>query len=111
MRLLVPAEYEFSVGDMLTDVKHVVVSRTIDAPAEDIALEIMFEDDSEAPFFLHLSGSQVDLFPAKSDAQRKFAFDVYVNRDGPKRIFSTTALFRVAPRLPWTKKADPKRFR
>jgi hypothetical protein len=113
MRLLVPPECELYIPEMQKDVQYVVVSRKEDIMEDDpsFVIELLFEDGSDTPFVIQLSLGSIDHLLAKSVAMQRLAFDIYVNRDGPKRVISTVALFRVVPRLPWLKEANPKQFR
>lgn len=48
----------------------------------DEAVEIMFEDYSDAPYALHLSPESFDMLPAKPDAGREWVVTVWTLKDG-----------------------------
>lgn len=51
------------------------------------ALEILFEDFSDAPYVLKLSPNSFDRLPAQGDYGRTFDFSAWT--DGPKKIFES----------------------
>ncbi len=77
-RLLVP-EIQFAlIAEMLT-AKEVVISRGRWAEHGGIkdAFEVLFEDQSEAPFSIQLTREQIDRLPLDSDQGKIFIFSIW----------------------------------
>jgi hypothetical protein len=69
-RLLVPAVQEGAIAEMAT-AREVIISRGVwPERGRHDALEILFEDDSDSPFALHIVTEQVDRLPDASDRDR-----------------------------------------
>jgi len=106
-RLLLPQQHE-SILTELETAKEVIITR---GPWPDAgqtnAMEILFDDESDSPFSIHLGASQVDRWPLPEDAGRTLAFTVWILKDNTPYCASRgECYYRTAPRLPWLKSRD-----
>lgn len=97
-RLLVPASKEGEIPEMLTGQEAIVSRGPWDAAGGREALEIMFEDGSDAPYSVHLLTEQVDRLPSAADEGRTFVLSIWT--EGGKQA-QLPAKYRRAKRLPW----------
>ena len=101
LRLFVPDRGRNDIEEMKTG-RQVIVTHGYDLRTNASAYEIMFEDDSECPFFISVSDKQVDRSLAELlDTDETRDFIVY--SDGPQEELRLTARFRSAPTLPYLK--------
>jgi len=96
-RLLVPDVQKFTLPEMRT-AKYVIVSR---GPWDDQggrdALELLFEDGSDAPFAVHLVAEQTDRLIPEADQGGGFVVTVWTRGGEKMRI---PGKYRVADALP-----------
>jgi len=105
--LLPPSAYTF-LADM-RPAHYCILSRG-PWPAESIpdAVEILFEDDSDSPFALHLTPASFDLLPAAPDRGREWTLSAWIAKDGrPHKALDKLCHWRQVPRLPWLKPWRP----
>ena len=76
-RLLVPPIHEGSVDEMQTGKVAVISRGPWTAQGKQDAVEIMFDDDSDSPYVLHLDAVQLDRMPMASDQGWKGTLLVY----------------------------------
>src|SRR5690242_380008 len=79
--LLPPARYS-DLADMRA-AKECVLSRGPwpEARARE-AIELLFDDGSDAPFSIHLTPESFDMLPAQPEPGREWVLAVYTNKDG-----------------------------
>ncbi len=105
-RLLVPQSRLPDVQEFRT-AREVVISRgPWPAQGKRDGIEVMFEDDSDAPYALHLVVEQLDRLPADSDQGREFRFLVY--GPGCELLLELPAYYRRAGRLPCLEPREKK---
>ena len=98
-RVLVPTSYEEKLVPEIMKAKKAIVSRgPWPEQDRDDGIEILFENDTESPFFMHLSVDCFDRLPSKSDSGATFVLSVWTKEDGKVREMS--AGFRMAPKIP-----------
>jgi hypothetical protein len=96
-RLLVPAALLTTVSEMRTG-QYVIVSET----ADHNRMELLFEDGTDTPYILYISGQQCDRhIPAQEDGRRDIRFLVY--GPGCRLLLDRPARYRRVPRIPWMK--------
>lgn len=101
--LLPPARYPCLI-DMRTS-QYCVLSRG-PWPAEGLpeAVEILWEDGSEAPFCLHLSPESFDMLPGQPETGREWVCSTWCLKDGrPHLALQRICHWRRVPKLPWLK--------
>lgn len=105
-RLLVPDAQVAEVADWLS-AHEVIISRGPwpDAGKSD-ALEILFEDDSESPYVIHLSGEQIDRMPLDTDSDHKgnpprWKFSAWTQKG---KVMELPCRYRLVKELPFLKK-------
>jgi hypothetical protein len=97
-RLLVPPQ--ISIDDMVT-ADEVIVSRgTWPQAGKHDALEILFEDNSDNPFCLHIGSEQTATMPADRDRNKNFVFAIWTP-DG--KVKELPARYRKVKRIPYLK--------
>jgi hypothetical protein len=106
LRLLVPPLLEHYLPGMTKHVREVVLTRGRFEGVED-GVEVMFEDDSNAPFALHLDPKFIDRrWTAHDERNGTYRFAVYT-RDHGKVVEFARCWLRRARQLPclqpWTK--------
>lgn len=105
LRLLVPKGKGISIDEMRTAEVVLITRGPWKEQGKHDGLEVLFEDNSNSPYCLHLAPEQVALFPKDSDRDRpgqepKWTFAVY-NEDGKQ--FECKARFRKAKAIPYMK--------
>lgn len=104
-RLLLPELYLSALVDMM-QAKYVVISR---GPWPDKgkadALEIMFEDDSDSPYAIHIVPEQCDRLPGNQDTNKERPFTVWARdgETGAKKALELPCWFRMVKRIPLMK--------
>jgi len=102
LRLLVP-ESQKSMIKELNGVREVIVSR---GPWQEKklsdAMEMLFEDDSEAPFSIQVDINLSDIRPPETQNGRCFMFSVWTK--GNKKCKEFPAKFRTVPSIPYLRK-------
>lgn len=100
-RLLVPDSLAAAVSEMKTG-KKVIVSRgpwPLERQTE--ALELLFDDDTDTPFCLHLGQGSFDRLPLDEDCGRELLLSVWLS--GPRKTLELPAFYRRVAQLPWMK--------
>lgn len=104
-RLLVPEAHTSAISEFKT-AKDVILSR---GPWSQMgnrdAIEILFDDESESPYALHLDARQLDRLPAREDAGRTAVFTAWLRgaQGAPVCAYRHECYYRVVPRIPWLK--------
>ena len=104
-RLLIPPAQESQIPEMQT-AREVIVSRGAWPEAGKLeAIEIMFEDDSDSPYCLHLGSEQLDQLPLDADRDRpgqppRWKFSAHT-RAG--KAFELPCRYRVVKKIPYLK--------
>lgn len=99
-RMLLP-DSQFEMLIEMRKAQYVVISRgawPLQNRAD--ALEIMFEDNSDSPFALHIVPDMCDRMPGNKDVDKKRPFFVWT-RSG--QALELPCYFRQVQRLPWLK--------
>jgi hypothetical protein len=100
MRLLVPNTQLGMLRDMTENVREVVLTRgTLDGVAD--AVELMFEDGSDTPFYMHIGPAQADRMWTSQDEKRQWPFVIWT-MTGKVASFDRCFLRRTS-RLPYLK--------
>ena len=99
-RLLVPDSVAATITAEVKAAKEIIISLGPWPEAgKEKAVELLFEDGSEAPYCLHLSGEQTDRWPMPADDGRPFLFAAWGR--GPELLIEHRARLRFVPRLPY----------
>jgi hypothetical protein len=100
-RLLVPRAQEALLDEFRTG-REVLISRGPWPAAQRAdALEILFDDNTDDPFALHLGLEQIDRLPRATDAGREVIFSAWTFRGGEPRLsYQAPCFYRLVPRLP-----------
>lgn len=97
IRVLVPESLERVVSEMLT-ANYVICSV---GPG---AVELLFEDHTDAPFAVQLSNNSFSLLPGQPSAGKEWIVSVWVQRDGrPHKVLELPCRWRRVRRIPWLK--------
>lgn len=100
-RLLIPDNRISEVKEMETG-KLVILSRgPWPEGRKKEAIEILFEDYSEASYSMHLGSEQVDRLLPPSDNGKDIIFSAWTR--GAVKLFERPGKFRTVRRLPWLK--------
>lgn len=102
VRVLLPPSAYAALADMRL-AKESVLSRG-PWPEEHVpdAIEILWDDGSDAPFALHLTPASFDLLPAEPEAGREWVCSVWTAKDGsPHRALERICHWRRVPHIPW----------
>jgi hypothetical protein len=101
--LLPPARYG-DLADMRAS-KYCVLSRgPWPAERKPEAIEIMWEDESDAPYVLRLSPESFDMLPAEPAIGREWWLSVWVEKDGvPHKSLERICHWRRVAQLPYMK--------
>lgn len=100
-RLLVPSVHEDILNGELKPTKEVIVSRGPWALANnEDSLELLFEDNTDSPYSIHLSPPQIDLFPDDTFLESGHVFSVWAESG---KLFEFKAKYRRVESLPWLK--------
>jgi hypothetical protein len=70
------------------------------------ALELLFEDDSDSPYALHIGTNQVDRIPLPADQDHadqpaRWRFSTWTQIDG--KVLELPCRYRIVTRIPWLK--------
>jgi hypothetical protein len=104
IRCLLPESMWSCIPDLRKS-RHAVLSRG-PWPAEGLAeaVEIMWEDDTEAPIAWHLSSESFSMLPAEPPVGREWIISAWVERDGrPHRALERPCHWRRVERIPCLK--------
>lgn len=101
IRLLLPRSRARLVGEWRTS-DYVILSR---GPWPDQglaqAVELLFEDHTDAPYALHLSPESFDVLPGAPPPGREWVFSAWVEkRDRPHKALERACRWRRSARLP-----------
>lgn len=105
-RLLVPDAQVQEIGECTT-AREVIISRGPWPQAgKSDALEILFEDDSESPYVIHLTSEQVDRMPLNTDQDHKgqqprWKFSAWTRN---VKVLELPCRYRVIKKLPYLKR-------
>lgn len=101
-RLLVPPAQESVIAEFAT-AKEIIISRGNFQGYD--ALEILFDDETDNPFSIHIVSSQIDRMPLSDDAGWSYMFSAWTNaeRESVKKVFEKDCFYRVVPNLPYLK--------
>lgn len=108
LRLLVPPCIEGQIPEMRQGAKYVVASflpEKMHGPKK-LALELLFEDGSEDPYVLSLSGSQIDRLPSPEDVGIQLVMSIWSMSDGARKAFSLPAYIQIVPALPCLRRIE-----
>lgn len=101
-RLLAPGKSDRQIAEMQS-ARTVIISR---GPWPDQnrpdALEVLFDDDTQSPFALHLTIEQCERLPAATDAGREFVFALWTGPT-PQKVFTRPCFYRLTPKIPCLK--------
>ncbi|MCI0437116.1 MAG: hypothetical protein L0271_26280 [Gemmatimonadetes bacterium] len=76
------------------------------------AVEILWEDGSDAPHAWHLSPESFSMLPAEPPAGREWIISAWVERDGrPHRAVERPCHWRRVEKIPWMQPWPSKRWR
>ena len=68
------------------------------------AVEILFEDDSDSPYAVHLTSASFDSLPARPLQGQEWTITLWELLQGkPHRVALRRCLWRRVPQLPWLK--------
>lgn len=101
IRILLPASQKQLVNEM-RPAKYVILSR---GPWKAMrladAVELLFEDETESPFSMHLSNESFDLLPAQPETGREWIISVWMRKDGkPKKVLERPCKWRMVEEIP-----------
>ena len=104
IRVLMPRTARAAIEDMRA-AKYVICSRGPWPEQKlDSAVELLFEDDSDSPFVLHLSPESFDALPAEPPPDRAWLLAVWDLKKGkPHRAVERPCFWRRVPEIPWLK--------
>src|SRR5262249_34354457 len=72
------------------------------------AVELLFDDDSDNPFALHLTPASFDLLPGPPEPGREWTFAAWTEEKGkPHLALQRVCHWRPLPRLPWLEPRPP----
>ena len=109
IRVLLPPVRYGDLADMRA-ARHCVLSRgpwrVMGVPD---AVEIMWDDGSDAPFAFHLTPESFDILPAEPPRNREWACSVWICQAGlPHQEMEHTCHWRRVPELPWLRAWEDK---
>lgn len=105
-RLLLPKGWEQAVEEMKTG-KHVIVSRGPWSKAGGSigldSLELLFDDDTQDPYTIHLGANQCDRLPLDTDEGQQWICTVWTapRRGKPHKSLERPAFYRRVPNIPY----------
>lgn len=68
------------------------------------AVELLFEDGTDAPFALHLTPASFDMLPGPPNPGREWVLSAWVEKKGrPHKALERPCRWRRVPELPWLK--------
>lgn len=97
IRLLCPPSQKIMISEMKTG-KIIIISKGFWTEQNRDGVEIMFEDNSESPFALHLSVEQFDFVPKDG---KRWRFAIYTKDEG--KIFDKKCKVRTVKTIPYMK--------
>lgn len=101
IRVLMPRSRWGDLNDMRAS-KYCVLSRgPWPSERKSEAVEIMWEDNSDAPYALHLTPESFDLLPAEPEAGREWICSVWTEKDGrPHKSLERICHWRRVDKIP-----------
>lgn len=104
IRILLPPARYADLADMRTG-KYCILSRgPWPAQRKSEAIEIMWEDELDSPYALHLTPESFDLLPAEPELGREWIVSVWMAKDGrPHKSMERLCHWRRVERIPWLK--------
>jgi len=99
-RLLVPDVQLYSTTDMQAATEVIISRGPWPDKGKADALELLFEDNTDDPFSIHLPMEQYDRMPGNKDANKPFIFSAWSSGG---KLFEKPCFFRMVKKLPWLK--------
>jgi hypothetical protein len=101
VRILLPNSQRRMVDDMRS-AKYVILSRgPWKAMQRDEAVELLFEDETQEPFSMHLSVESFDMLPAKPMDGQEWVVSVWMLKEGkPKKTLERPCKWRMVDEIP-----------
>lgn len=101
-RLLIPRGLEDHLNEMATAKRVVITRGPWRDPPHPEAVELLFDDESDSPFVVHLGADQCATLPPASEHGRECVFTAWTapRRNGPRKALERPAVFRIAERVP-----------
>ena len=105
IRVLLPRSRYGDLNDMRPAAYCVLSRGPWPAEGRPEGIEIMWEDQSDAPYALHLTPeSFVEALPGEPEAGREWVLSVWLAKDGkPHLAMQRVCHWRRVPRIPWLK--------
>ena len=103
-RLLIPRGNE-SILDELAPTREVILSRgPWPKTGRNDAFELLFEDDTNTPYFIHLTPNCFDRIPPDSDTAQEWKLAVWIlGEDGPQKAQEWVCRYRKVKQIPCLK--------
>ncbi len=111
IRILIPKSQRHMVDEMRS-AKYVILSRgPWKANRLNEAVELLFEDETQTPFSMHLSVESFDLLPAKPEPGREWIVSIWLEKDRePKKALERPCKWRLVKEIPcldpWSENAE-----
>jgi hypothetical protein len=101
VRVLLPPARFGDLKDMRT-AQYCVLSRgPWPAEREPEGIEIMWEDNSDSPYALHLTPASFDMLPAEPERGKEWVVSVWIEKDGaPHKALERLCHWRRVERIP-----------
>lgn len=98
-RLFVPRMQESAIAEFQT-AKNLIISRGNFQGYD--ALEILFDDETDNPYSIHIISAQIDRMPVADDAGWSYTFSAWTSAGGEsvKKVFEMDCFYRVVSKLP-----------
>jgi len=104
VRVLLPSAMHAALADMGTAKEGILSRGPWPAERREEAVELLFDDGTDAPFALHLSPESFDLLPAEPEVSREWVCSVWIAKDGrPHKSLERVCHWRRVERIPWLK--------
>jgi hypothetical protein len=96
-RLMLPDSMHDQIPEMMTGKVHIISKGNYQGQP---GYEFMFDDNSDAPYTIHIGANQMVSFQLSDSEHGKAVFlSVWIH--GPEKIMETPARFRVVGQLPY----------
>lgn len=99
-RLLIPASQESQISEMKTATEVVISRGPWPYQGKHDALEILFEDNTDDPFCIHLVPEQCDRMPTTGARKSVHTFALWTSTG---KRWECPAYYRIVKHLPWLK--------
>lgn len=108
IRLLVPQSQRPAIEDMRASTRIVLSRGPWPAMGLPEAVELLFDDGTDAPYALHLSPESFDLLPAEPPTGYEWVLSVWDEKKGrPHKAVERPCHWRRVPRIPWLRPWNP----